>query len=641
MAEAVSVGVIGTAGHVDHGKTALVGALTGTDTDRLPEEKRRGISIELGFAELLLPSGHRAGIIDVPGHERFVKTMVAGSHGIDVCLLVVAADEGVMPQTREHLDVAMLLGVRRAVVALSRADLAPDPEWRAMVRGDIAALMRGTPLAGAPMAAVSVRTGEGLDTLRGLLEDALEGIPARPLSGAVHLPIDRVFSVAGFGTIVTGTLTSGTIAADDRLEIQPGGLAVRVRGVESHGRVVERALPGSRTAVNLVGAQRGDIPRGAVLGTPGAFAPVSLLAVRLHALEHLPGDRPLAHNQRLHLHLGTEQSICRVRLLEGSEVGPGQGRLALLHLEKAIVARRGDRFILRSYSPVTTVGGGVILDLQHSYRRNRPDDLRALELREAGAPTDLARAALERASGPLDAAALVAATGLDQRAVSEALVAMRDQGLALPVDAEGHHWMTPAGLAQLRTRAREALTRYHQAHPMRSGMTRQELRQAALPGSGPRAAAAAIAALVGTGDLRARGEHLALCDFTPAPPDHLRAVALLIQEQIGAAGLQPPALATVLVQAGADPASEETADLVAFLLEQGHLVRVDATLSFGSDAIRQAIAAVRQHLTTHGTLSVAEMRDLLGITRKHAVPLAEYLDGIRVTRREGDVRRLA
>jgi selenocysteine-specific elongation factor len=633
-----AAGVIGTAGHVDHGKTTLVRALTGIDTDRLPEEKRRGISIDLGFAHLALPSGRQAGVVDVPGHERFIRNMVAGASGIDLVLLVVAADEGVMPQTREHLDIALLLGVTRGVVALTKADLA-EPDWCELVAEEVGELLRGTPLAGAPQVPVSAVTGQGLPELLQALDRGLQDVRPRQDRGFVRLAVDRVFTVAGFGTVVTGTLTSGAVALEDRLELLPQGLAVRVRGLQVHGRPVERARAGQRVAINLGGVERSGVRRGDVLATPGSLEAQTLLAVRLRAL---PGrERGLRHGQRLHLHLGTAETVCRLTLLETDELAPGAEGFGLLRLERPLAAGRGDRFILRSYSPVTTVGGGVVLEAGRRFRRHSPADLQALVLAEKGDPAELL---LEALAGPVPQPLAVAArqAGLppaEATALAEALAA-QGKVVALGGAAEAAVYIAAPALEALRHRVREVLAAYHRAHPLRPGMTREELRRAALEGAEARVVAAVLARLEAEGLVHIRGERVALRDFAPSLPPALQPVAERLVAALEAAGLQPPPVAEALQSAGFAGGEEERSELLAYLVEAGRLVRVDPALYFGAQALAAAVERVRAHLRAHGTMTVAELRDLLGVTRKHAVPLAEYLDAARVTRREGDVRRL-
>lgn len=629
-------GVIGTAGHVDHGKTTLVRALTGVDTDRLPEERRRGISIALGFAELILPSGRHAGMVDVPGHERFVRHMVAGASGIDVALLVVAADEGIMPQTREHLDIALLLGVERAVVALTKADVV-EPDWLELVAEDVRGLLSGTPLARAPIVPVVAPTGQGLPDLLLALDAALPGVRAAAAAGFVRLPLDRAFSVAGFGTVVTGTLASGVLAAQDRLELLPSGVGVRVRGLQVHGRAVERAQAGQRVAVNVTGVERVQVPRGAVLATPGTLAAHRLLATRVQAL---PG-RSLENGQRLHVHLGTAQAVGRLTILDRDHLEGGMAAFALLRLETPMVAGRGDRLIVRQYSPVTTLGGGVVLDAGQRYRRHRAADLDALERALRGDPAELLLAALMQPV-PQTLAAAAAAAGLSAEQATPALTALLAAARVEQLDAGGevlyHERRQWAALVE---HVRATLAADHQAHPLRLGLAREALRQAAFPQADARVAAQILRHLAAAGLIRAEGELVALRGHAPRLDAAGEAQTERLLARLREAGVAPPPVAEILQAAGVPDDPETRTEFLAHLVATGRIVRVDPQLYLASDVAREAAQRVRDYLRAHGTVTVGEIRDLFGVTRKHAVPLAEYLDGIRVTRREGDVRRLA
>ena len=351
--------VIGTAGHIDHGKSALVKALTGTDPDRLEEEQRRGMTIDLGFAHFDLPGGRRVGIVDVPGHERLIRNMLAGATGIDLVLFVVAADEGVMPQTREHLDILRFLPVRAGLIVLNKIDLAPDPAWVMLVRDDLAALTAGTFLHDAPIVEVSAKTGQGVDVLTGAIDRALTHMPGRTADAPARLPIDRAFTMAGFGTVVTGTLWSGRIATGESVELLPQGRVLRVRGVQSHGAPRDQAEAGSRVAVNLAGVEKDEVERGNALTTPGVFVPTTRLDIRVQLLPQVP---PLSHRARIRVYLGSAEVLGRLALLDRQVLEPGQETVAQLRLERPLVADAGDAFVLRRYSPMLTIGGGSVLD---------------------------------------------------------------------------------------------------------------------------------------------------------------------------------------------------------------------------------------------------------------------------------------
>lgn len=629
-------GVIGTAGHVDHGKTALVRALTGVDTDRLAEEKRRGISIDLGFAELILPSGQHAAIVDVPGHERFIRTMVAGASGIDLALLVVASDEGVMPQTREHVAIMQILGVTEAVVALCKADLVQE-DWLALVTEEVHALLDETPFASAPVLPVSARTGQGLSALLGALESGLGRIQRRPANGPARIPIDRVFSVAGFGTVVTGTMTSGSVTVEDRLELVPARRMTRIRGLQVHGRPVGSAFAGQRVAANLSGIARSEVQRGDVLVTPASLTTTDQLAVRLSTVSD--SAQALKNGQRLHLHLGTAEVLCRATLLAEDALDPGASGYAVLRLERPVAATPGDRFILRSYSPVRTLGGGLVLEVARRFRRHRASDLEVLVLIEEGNPQERLMAVF-RTQSPLPVSTAAQRVGrpeaetqtdVDQLVAQGRLVALGPAPSAL--------YIAEPDWAQLRRVVLQTLAAHHAAHPLRTGMPRGELRGKALAALDPRTASVILSHLADDGDIQTNGEWVALAGFRPQLSGDLADVAERMVHRVQSAGLQPPPIEQVATDAGFVGSAPDREELLAYLVQSGRLVRIDATLYYASDPLQEAIRLVRASLDAHPTLTIAELRDLLGITRKYAVPLAEHLDRIGVTRRTGDVRR--
>ncbi|MBX5475525.1 MAG: selenocysteine-specific translation elongation factor [Clostridia bacterium] len=628
--------IVGTAGHVDHGKTALIKALTGQDTDRLPDEKRRGISIDIGFAHLDLPGGRRVSFIDVPGHERFVRNMVAGVHGIDACLLVVAADEGVMPQTREHLEILRLLGVDRGVVALTKTDLV-DGEWLDLVRDEVRAEIAGSGFAGAPILAVSSRTGEGLEALRAELARLFALAGERPAHGPARLPIDRSFTVAGFGTVVTGTLVSGAIREGDRLEWLPKGATVRVRGLQVHGHPTTEARAGQRVAVNVTGAEWREVHRGDVLAAPGAFRAESVLAARVHLLSTAPA--PLADGARVRLHASTQETIARVVWLEDLPEGrlaPGGSALARLHAARPIVATYGERILIRSLSPATTIGGGVVLDAGRRYRKKSRDDLRrleALERREAGAlllqPLD---------EGPHAVEDLARQAGLTVGECRRALEAWAAEGrVVLLLDGEvavgARRW------ASLLEAATDAAVAERARHPLRRGWPREEAWRALWPGLERRLGNRLLAEAERAGAIELRGDVVRPpAGREPPLPEALERAVERVAAMFASAGLAPPSLEQVQAELGGVAAAE---DVVAHLVDQGRLVAVADGLWFASEAVDAAAERVRAHLAGGRAATMSELREVLGTTRKYALPLAEHFDRVRLTRRDGDVRRLA
>ncbi|HET7467771.1 MAG TPA: selenocysteine-specific translation elongation factor [Candidatus Dormibacteraeota bacterium] len=606
--------VVGTAGHIDHGKSTLITALTGIDPDRLAEEKRRGMTIDLGFAHLKLPSGREVGIVDVPGHARFIRNMLAGVHGLDAVILVVAADEGVRPQTREHLEIVDLLEVTRGVVALTKLDLVDD-QWRALVTEEVKAALAPTSLAGARIVPVSAPAGQGLDELQAELDRILDDAEARSDIGRPRLPIDRVFTLSGFGTVVTGTLVDGTVAAGDELELVPGGRRVRVRGLQQHNRSVEVASPGSRVAANITGAERSEIKRGDVLARPGTLPTTRRVDARVRVLADAP--RPLRHGAELTLHTGTVEVGARAIVLEGDAIEAGKEGWVQLYLDTPIAAAAGDRFILRVPSPSATLAGGRFADV--APRKHPRHDAAVRESLERRVSGDVLQEELRKYPRGVALAALLKATlasgGADQ------LNAKRVAGWIWASE----HWDA------LTARARSALTAYHSEHPLRPGMPREELRSRL--GVPPAAFGPALAGLVEDGVVVERGSEVALPDHRVAVEATDGAASRLIEE-IGRTPFAPPSLAEAMERSGAG------AEVVRALERRGDLVRVSDEVVFTQRAYEDAVALVKELIAAEGSVTVARLRDRMGASRRPVLALLEHLDSRRVTRRVGDSRVL-
>lgn len=622
--------VIGTAGHIDHGKTALVRALTGQDTDRLPEERSRGISIDLGFAHFRLPGGRMASVVDVPGHERFIRNMLAGATGIDMVLLVVAADEGVMPQTREHLDILGLLELSCGVVALTKVDLV-EPEWLDLMEEEVRGALSGTFLEGAPMVRVSAVTGQGIPELAQALDRVLPAVPPRDLSAFARLPIDRVFTVPGFGTVVTGTLRSGRIRVEDRLELLPGRRAVRVRGLQVHGAPVEEAGAGQRVAVNLAGVDREEVSRGHVLAPPGCLSPASLFSARLRLL---PGARRLANNTRVHLHTGTSEVLARVLLLDREELAPGEEAFARLKTETPLVAGSGDQYILRSYSPTVTIGGGRLLEAGVRRRRFAARDLAELALREAGDPRQLALARIVGGGiRPVAVAELTRTLGLEADERDRILASLAAEGAVLAL--EGGYYLSREGLGALGERLRSLLEEFARSNPLKRGMGRGEVHQRLLPGLDPKVFAQLLSLLRDAGLVELERERVGLPGRAPQLSPAQERARELLRQRFREAGFAPPDAAQATADLPVSPRQGE--DLLQHLVEEGELVKVgDAFWHRGN--LAEATRRLQEVLAQHGRITAADFRNLLGTSRKYAVPLLEYFDGIKLTRREGDYR---
>jgi selenocysteine-specific elongation factor len=609
--------IVGTAGHIDHGKTALVRALTGIDTDRLEEEKRRGISIDLGFAHMD-SGGVRFGFVDVPGHERFVKNMLAGVGGIDLVMLVVAADEGVKPQTREHFEICRLLGIRHGMIVLTRADLA-DPRKLEQTRLEAAALVRGSFLEGAPAVAASAVTGQGLDEVRAALVEVALRVPERDAEGILRLPIDRAFTIQGFGTVATGTLAAGTLHAGQEVEVQPGGRRWRVRGLQVYGMPVETARAGQRTAVNLAGVEATELHRGLTLTRPGQWEATRAIDCRLELLAAAPA---LRHGTPVHFHAWTAETEAEVRLFEpGSPIGAGSSGYARLLLREAVLLAPGDRFILRRFSPVETIGGGVVLDPCPPLRMKKAlVAARLKELASARLERRLALWADESPSGA-DAAGLAARAGVPvervvERAAAAGLVVLRGERVRLAAKTR----VTEAA-AQLRKR----LEAFHAENPLLPGMPRTA---AGLEGGWLEAVLESSPEIVADGGL------LRLADFRPQRREEETQAAERMERLAMEAGFEPPRLEDVLAASGLEPGRART--LLQLMLKEGVLVRVSPEFLMHRGALQRLKEIVSARKGQR--FGVGEFKQWTGISRKYAIPLLEFLDRERVTRREGDRR---
>jgi selenocysteine-specific elongation factor len=627
--------VIGTAGHVDHGKSTLVRALTGIDPDRLQEEKDRGMTIDLGFAWLKLPSGREVSIVDVPGHERFIKNMLAGVGGIDLALFVVAADESVMPQTREHLAILDLLQVRSGLVAVTKRDLV-DEEWLELVIAEIEDTLKPTTLAGAPIFPVSSTTGEGLDALKAEIDRLLEHTPTREDRGRPRLPIDRVFTIAGFGTVVTGTLLDGRLKVGQEVEVLPGGLHSRVRGLQTHRHKVEAAEPSSRTAVNLTGLATTDLTRGDVLTAPGWLRPTTALDVRLRAVAGLP--KPIKHNARVTFHTGSAEVPGRVRLLDAQELAPGESAWAQVKLDAPVAVVKGDYFVIRS--PETTLGGGAVVEpIARRHRRFRAQTLDRLATLEKGTPAEVLAQTLRQVE-PAELRTVLDRAGLDAPVARAALAALLESGdvVALGATANGPapntNLITLAGWQDLAHRARQAVAGYHHQYPLRAGMPREELKSRLsrdVPGgrlTNTRVFNEVAARLLSEGEILESGASVRL-------PDHAVTLNPRQQAEVDA----------FLAALRAEPYSPPTdhppePELLNALVDRRDNVRVAEGVWFATEAYEQMVARIRDHLAANGKITVAEVRDLFNTSRKYALALMEHLDEIKVTRRLGDERVL-
>lgn len=635
--------VLGTAGHIDHGKTALVRALTGVDTDRLPEERARGITIELGFAPLDLEAGGdrvRLSVIDVPGHEGLVRTMVSGATGIDLVLLVVAADEGVMPQTREHAAICDLLGLSRGVVALTKTDLVPQ-DVADLAAEEARALLAGTALAGSPVVPVSATTGSGIDALRrALLAAAREAAPRTPRSGPPRLGVDRVFASRGFGTVVTGTLVGGTLAVGDAVVIHPAGLRARVRGLQRHGAPVERSRPGIRCAINLQGVEVAQIARGDVVTVPGALAPATTLDVELRWRQEAPA---LEGDAAATFLAGTLERRARVAPIGAERLAPGARGFARIHLEGAPAPLLpGDRFVLRGFARSAaygaTLGGGLVLDVAPQYRRRSdPELVRALEAFSQRDPAADLRVRIARSglAGALRGD-LARETGLGATALDAALASLATEGAA--IEAAPGHWLAAQAVADLEARTLAVLDAHHRDEPLRPGMPRGALRGRLPANVSQDAADLALARLVAAGRIEAPGDVVRRSEHRPrvAPGD--AAALASVRELLREAVLEPPGLRDLAQRITIAP--ERLRPLLAHLERAGEIVRAPGDLWFDRAAVDALRERLVSHLRAHGAIDTPAYKALIGTSRRTAVPLMELFDAERVTLRAGEKRVL-
>ncbi|MEX2047222.1 MAG: selenocysteine-specific translation elongation factor [Chloroflexota bacterium] len=615
--------MVGTAGHVDHGKSTLLTALTGMDPDRLREERERGMTIDLGFAWARLPGGGDVGFVDVPGHQDFIRNMLAGIGSIDAVLLVVAADEGVMPQTREHLAILGLLGIDRGVIAFTKRDLVDD-EWAALAITDVRAALRGTALADAPLVEVSSTGRRGLGELLTALERVLGDAPARRDVGRARLPVDRSFTMSGFGTVVTGTLLDGTLAVGDEIAALPGDVRGRVRGLQTHRRSLDVARPGSRVAANVSGIDKKDVSRGMVLARLGSLETTNLLAVRLRVLAG--ASAALEHDEEVKAHVGTAETMARVALLEGPAIAPGEMAWAQLRLADPVAVAVGDRLVIRRPSPSETIGGGAIADLASARLRRRPETVAALERRTAPSAASRLLASLDV---PRTAAEAAERSGLSPDERESAAAEIVADGRAVPL---GDALVSREAFEALAAHALRICAKAHRTTPLRAGAPREEVRSAL--GLPAKRFAALVERLVGEERLAARGSSLALPSHRPRLSEDQERRWLSARAALAEDPLQPPSPARLEADHGLDR------EIVAALAERGDVVRIGTEAVFLPEAVARFARVVVDELASSGSITVARARDLSGSSRKHVLPLLQFLDDRGLTRRQGDDRIL-
>ena len=630
--------IVGTAGHIDHGKTTLVKALTGIDADRLEEEKRRGITIDLGFANLELASDSgetlRLGFVDVPGHERFVRNMLAGVGGIDIVLFVIAADEGIKPQTREHFDICCLLGIPRGIVALTKSD-AVDADTLAVVRLEIEDFLRGSFLdpEHAPIVPVSAVRGDGIEQLKRELARAASAAGVKDSAAITRLPIDRAFVMKGFGTVITGTLIGGTIRRDEELEVHPAGKRVRARGIQVHGAATDQARAGERTAINLAGVTTEQLARGMMLTQPGTLLPTRSINVRLQLLVDA---KPLKDLSRVHLHCFASETVAQVRLLESQQVGPGESAFAQLRPAEPLVVIPGDRFIIRRFSPVLTIGGGVVLDtfpIRHRVKEASQDADFLRKLERADAVEAVALRTERRGADGLTRADAVKELGRTPASIEEEAAKLLEEGRVL---FAGDFLVAKSAALAAAKELLAVLEDFHRANPLVPGIVKEALREKL------RLNEAVFSFLLGqltSGKrIELQGEQVRLAGRGVTMNAEEASARKTIEQAFSSAGLKVPLLKEVLSSLSIDRARSQK--IMTLLLREGVLVKLADELVFHRTALEQLRRIVAAEKTRTPKIDVARFKDLAGVTRKHAIPLLEYLDRERITRRVGDLREI-
>jgi selenocysteine-specific elongation factor len=629
--------VLGTAGHVDHGKTSLIKALTGTDTDRLKEEKERGITIELGFASLALPCGHTLGIVDVPGHEKFIKHMVAGAAGIDLVLMVIAADEGIMPQTKEHLQICSLLGITTGLVALTKIDLV-EKEWLELVRSEITDYLQDTFLAEAPIVPVSAVKETGIPELLAETDKIVSRLQEKNDDGIFRLPVDRIFTMKGFGTVVTGTLISDKIKVGEDVQILPENISTRIRGIQVHNQPTEEAFSGQRTALNLQGIDKATLARGNVLVRPQTLRPTKRLDV---FFEYLASNtRKLKNRSLVRLHTGTTEIMTRIVLLNADELSPGEKSFAQLILADEDVVVAGDHFVLRSYSPVTTIGGGRILDpLPGKHKRKNKKILDDLQILQSGALPEKISVLLERAGfNGINVRSLAFRLGIHVKKIREALEKLFSDRQAILLSGDDTTALSSHLYAQLEDLLMKSLADYHQNNPLKEGISKEELK-AALAGTVSAKLFNMVLASLGKRNLIASDkDNVRLASYLVQLAGEEDALRRSIASTYTQAGLTPPSLADVLN--GFKDRKIKAQSIVKLMIKDGELIKINEDLCFTGEALTRLREEYKAQLVRDGQATPATFKDLTGLSRKYIIPLMEYFDTSKLTVRVGDHRIL-
>jgi selenocysteine-specific elongation factor len=629
--------ILGTAGHIDHGKTALIKALTGIDTDRLKEEKERGITIELGFAHLDLPSGVRLGIVDVPGHEKFIRHMVAGAGGIDLVALVIAADEGIMPQTKEHMNILSLLGTPKGLVVITKIDMV-EPDMVTLVHEEVQDFTKGTFLEGCPIIEVSSVTGRGIEELVAALDDMARSIQGKRSSGIFRLPIDRVFTMKGFGTVVTGTLMSGGVRAGEDVVVMPRGLGGRVRGIQVHGKAEDEATAGTRTAVNLSGIDTDKIARGDVLVSPGSIEPSYMIDARLVYLADNP--KGLKNRQQVKFYLGTAEIVGNIVLLDAEEVRPGREVFVQIRLSEPVIALPGDRFVVRLLSPVVTIGGGEVLNaVPRKHKRFKDEVIDDISTLALGSPEERAHVFLKDTGyAGASTESLAKRMGISPDLTGRILSNLGSADAAVLVDKEKGRWLDGAAYARLLEAVPRAVAEYHEKNPTEPGINKEQLFGRLPWGVDSRLFVRLLTDLVAGKKLAVAGDRVALFGHEVRLVKKDEELADRARRAVVGGGLTPPTTTELATQLGAT--EPEIKKLLGVASRDGTIVRVKENLYFGARVIADLKERLVSHLREKGEMTTQQFKDITNASRKYTMPLLEYFDDQKVTIRVGEVRKL-
>ncbi len=629
--------ILGTAGHIDHGKTSLIKAVTGTNTDRLKEEQERGITIELGFAGLDLPSGQHVGIVDVPGHERFVKNMVAGATGIDLVAMVIAADEGVMPQTREHMEICSLLDIQYGMVVLTKTDLV-DEEWLELVRDDVEGFTQGTFLENRPVVPVSATTGEGVDEFIRTLDTLCREVPERTPAGLFRLPVDRVFTMKGFGTVITGTLIAGRVMVGDSVTIFPSGVTSKVRGIQVHNESVAEAAAGLRTAINFQGIEKSAVQRGEVVSNQDALIPSYMLDV---TFRYLPSSKkPIKNRTRIRFHAGTSEILGVLILLDKDELPPGESAPAQLRLDTPVALVRGDHYVIRSYSPIRTIGGGKVLNpIPRKHKRFTPEVLAMID-GLADSPADALISVHAKAAGlqGVRFKELVLMSNLAEKKLDQALQGLTSKRRLTLTDKEQRRYLHGDILTQVRESACGVLAEYHKTFPLKAGMPKEELNSRLGPAVDTKLFTLTIGQLVKDKRIVAEEDTIRLSDHKVSLAADQTKVKHLLLEAYQDNGLQPPFFKDLVKRLDLD--YDATWQVLMLLTKEGRIIKVKDELYFDAAAVDQLKQKTVAFLKAHEDMTTPQFKEIAGVSRKFLIPLIEYFDSIHVTLRVGDSRKL-